>query len=62
MRSWKTLVDATDPQGRTGTVETPVCADTENEAATTAITAAQNNGYTPVDGRVTVEPTSNCKH
>lgn len=62
MRSWNTYVNATDTQGRTGTVETPICADTETEAATTAIQAAQNNGYTPTDGRVSVEPTSNCRH
>lgn len=62
MRSWKTLVDATDPQGRTGTVEAPVCADTENAAAVAAIKGAKDSGYTPTDGRVSVEPTGNCQH
>ncbi|WP_405960788.1 hypothetical protein OG235_27885 [Streptomyces sp. NBC_00024] len=62
MRTWKTLVDATDPQGRTGTVEAPVCAGTETEAAVAAIEGAQASGYTPTDGRVTVEPDGNCKH
>ena len=61
MRSWTTLVNATDQDGRTGTVETPVCADTETEAAVAAIQAAQADGYTPTDGRVTVNPTGNCQ-
>ena len=62
MRSWKTLVNATDPDGRPGTVETPVCAETENEAAVAAIKGVQADGYTPTDGRVTVEPTGDCTH
>ncbi|MBE4735727.1 hypothetical protein [Streptomyces caniscabiei] len=62
MRSWKTFVDATDPDGRTGTLETPVCADTETQAAVAAIQGAQAAGYTPVDGRVHLEDDGNCTH
>lgn len=60
--SWKTYVDVTDAQGRSGTAETPVCALTETEAAVAAIKSAQADGYTPTDGRVTVEPNGDCQH
>ena len=60
--SWKTYVDVTDPQGRTGTAETPICALTETQAATSAITKLTADGYTPTDGRVTVEPNGDCTH
>ncbi|MFJ1667395.1 hypothetical protein ACIOK4_13600 [Streptomyces bottropensis] len=62
MRSWKTTVEVTDPNGRAGTVETPVCALTENAAATGIIGELKADGYTPTDGRVIVEPNGTCTH
>lgn len=62
MPSWKTFVDATNSDGQTGTVEAPVCADTENTAAVAAIEGAKAAGYTPVDGRVYMEPNGDCQH
>lgn len=62
MRSWKTTVEVTDPNGNRGTVETPVCALTENAAATDLIGKLTADGYTPVDGRVHMEPDGNCTH
>lgn len=62
MPTWKTFVEVTDQHGNTGTAETPVCADTENEAAVAAIEGAKASGFTPVDGRVYMEPTDTCQH
>jgi hypothetical protein len=62
MRSWKTFIDATNPDGQTGTLETPVCAPTENQAAVTAMQAAKADGYTPVNGRVHLEDNGTCTH
>jgi hypothetical protein len=59
MPSWKTYVDVTDAQGRTGTAETPVCALTETQAATSVVTKL--TAYT-TDGRVTVHPDGHCTH
>jgi hypothetical protein len=62
MHSWKTYVDVTNPDGQTGTAETPVCALTENQAATGVVAKLTADGYTPTDGRVRVEPNGNCPH
>ncbi|MDX3520736.1 hypothetical protein [Streptomyces scabiei] len=62
MRSWKTTVEVTDADGNRGTVETPVCAPTENIAATGLITELKADGYTPVNGRVHMEPDGHCTH
>lgn len=62
MPYWKTYVDVTDTQGHSGTAETPVCALTEIQAATSVVTKLTADGYTPTDGRVTVEPNGDCKH
>lgn len=62
MRSWKTFVDITNANGGTDTAETPVCALTETQAATTAITKLRADGHTPTTGRVHVEPNGDCQH
>jgi hypothetical protein len=61
MRSWKTTVEVTTPDGQTGTVETPVCALTENKAATGIVAKLRADGYT-TDGRVQAEPNGECQH
>lgn len=60
--SWKTFVTVTTPDGQTGTAETPVCALTETQAATTAITKLRADGHTPTTGRVQAEPNGDCQH
>lgn len=60
--SWKTYVDITTTDGGTATAETPVCAPTEEQAATSVITKLHADGHTPTTGHVTVEPNGNCTH
>jgi hypothetical protein len=60
--SWKTYATITTPNGQTATAETPVCALTETQAATSVVTKLTADGYTPTDGRVTVEPNGDCQH
>jgi hypothetical protein len=59
--SWKTYATITTPNGQTATAETPVCALTETQAATSVVTKLTADGYT-TDGRVTVHPDGHCTH